>query len=844
MGKAEKNAKKRKLNRQRMKQKLAPLPSAPPPKKEEEEDDDEEEEDSDDLEYDSETGEIGDKTANGKDDESEEDDDDDDESDSDSDDDAVASKTLKISKHKRDMEKLKQADPEFFKYLESADKDLLDFEASDEEDLEGEEEEEDEDEEDEGEEEGEKEKEGKKKGKTKPDEEKMEVASDESDVEAAPIKEEEEKASKKSRGGLKVTPKMVSEWSQRLRQDPSLGTLKKLIGAFRCAVQQAGSQREEEKVKQSAYVVEGSAVFNAIVRACLLDVRPALHVILKLPSEKTMEKKDMIPSESSFWMRVQKDVRLYLIGLMQLLQEMAESSIVGVVLKHIHQMVPYIICFPKIARAATRRLVKLWSQEEETVRVLAFLSILKTVHRLQDKLLDIVIKSMYVAFVRNTKFTSPSTLPLINFMQHSLVELLLLNPVVAYQQAFVYIRQLAIHLRNAVTVHKKETVQTVYNWQFIHSLHLWCRMLAAAGPNNATLKPLIYPLTQVAFGVMKLNPSVRFLPLRFHCIRALNILGEATNTYIPLLSPTIDVFSLVNFTKPFPSTSVKPLNFACMLKLSKKQLKERSMQDGAIDQIYDMIVEHCGALSHSISFPEMVIPAVVRLKKFLKTTSSSRFIKLVKQMLALIQENSTFIETKRKSATFGIGDLDAVERWETDIKQRGTPLSKYLETYKVKRIEELRLADASRDQQEKEKKEKEGKKKEKKKGKKRKREDEDEEEEEEDEDDEDMVDLTEEDFANAGSDSDEDREEGDGDDGDEEEEEDDDDDDFDEEEFKGELSKKKLSKAELKKLKAKKDVVEDLIWARVTKRLQEMERRMRKRRMTLKRRNSLDSIAL
>jgi len=540
----------------------------------------------------------------------------------------------------------------------------------------------------------------------------------------------------------------------------------------------------------------------------LIDVRPALHVILKLPSEKTMEKKDMMPSESSFWMRVQKDVRLYLIGLMQLLQEMAESSIVGVVLKHVHQMVPYIICFPKIARAAARRLVKLWSQEEETVRVLAFLSILKTVHRLQDKLLDIVIKSMYVAFVRNTKFTSPSTLPLINFMQHSLVELLLLNPVVAYQQAFVYIRQLAIHLRNAVTVHKKETVQTVYNWQFIHSLHLWCRMLAAAGPNNATLKPLIYPLTQVAFGVMKLNPSVRFLPLRFHCIRALNILGEATNTYIPLLSPTIDVFTLVNFTKPFPSTSVKPLNFACMLKLSKKQLKERSLQDGAIDQIYDMIVEHCGALSHSISFPEMVIPAVVRMKKFLKTTSASRFIKLVKQMLTLIQENSTFIETKRKSVTFGIGDLAAVERWEADVKDRGTPLSKYLETYKVKRIEELRLADASRDQQEKEKggeddsKKKKGA--EKKKGKKRKREDEDDEE--EDDDDEDLVDLTEEDFANAGSDSDED---GEGDDDDDVDEEDDEDDDFDEEEFKGELKKKKLSKAELKKLKAKKDVVED-----------------------------------
>jgi len=779
-----------------MKSNGEPLPSSRPPvKSPEEEVVEEDEEDSDAFEFDSETGEIGGKAPTKQDNSASESDSDDDDDDASLD--TLGGGTLKMSRHKRDMEKLKESDPEFFKYLESADKDLLDFEASDEEDLEAEEDEEemggdDEDKDDDDD-----------KIHKPPD--KLEVASDESDAEEIPSKGEQEKT-KEARGGIKVTQRMISTWSSKLREETSLGSLRKLIGAFRCAVQQCGTKKDEEKVKQTAYIVEGSAIFNAVIRACLLDIRPALHAILKLPSEKTMEKKDMLPSESSFWMRVQKEVRLYLISLMQLLQEMAESSIVSVILKHVHQMVPYIICFPKVARAASRRLVKLWSQEEETVRVLAFLSILKTVHRLQDKLLDIVIKSMYVAFVRNTKFTSPSTLPLINFMQHSLVELLLLNPVVAYQQAFVYIRQMAIHLRNAVTVHKKETIQTVYNWQFIHSLHLWCRMLASAGPNNATLKPLIYPLTQVAFGVMKLNPSVKFLPLRFHCIRALNILGEATNTYIPLLSPTIDVLTLVNFTKPFPSTSVKPLNFACMLKLSKKQLKERSLQDGAIDQVYDMIVEHCGSLSHSISFPELVIPAVVSMKRFLKTTSASRFIKLVKQMLSLIQENSSFIEAKRKSVSFGISDLAAVERWEADQREKGTPLQRYLETYKVKRIEELRMADASRDQEEKERTRK--RKEEEKKGmtKKRKREEDEDEGEvddddyEDDEDNGDMVDLTEEDFANAGSGSDE---------GEEEDEDEEKDDDFNEEEFKGELKNKKLSKSELKKLKAQKDVVEE-----------------------------------
>merc|ERR1739838_301108 len=36
---------------------------------------------------------------------------------------------------------------------------------------------------------------------------------------------------------------------------------------------------------------------------------------------------------------------------------------------------------------------------------------------------------------------------------------------------------------------------------------------------------------------------------------------------------------------------------------------------------------------------------------------------------------------------------------EADLKEKGTPLKKYLDTYKVKRVEELRMADATRDRE-------------------------------------------------------------------------------------------------------------------------------------------------
>lgn len=50
---------------------------------------------------------------------------------------------------------------------------------------------------------------------------------------------------------------------------------------------------------------------------------------------------------------------------------------------------------------------------------------------------------------------SPKTKPVIAFMQNSLVEIFSLDEQLSYQYGFVYIRQLAIHLRNAILQKKK-----------------------------------------------------------------------------------------------------------------------------------------------------------------------------------------------------------------------------------------------------------------------------------------------------------------------------------------------------------------------------------------------------
>lgn len=207
-------------------------------------------------------------------------------------------------------------------------------------------------------------------------------------------------------------------------------------------------------------------------------------------------------------------------------------------------MLPMIVSYSSVVKQVFKKLINLWGIADETVRVVAFLCIVRLINNEQQNNLDMILKSMYMTYVQNSKFVSPSTLPMINFMRRSLVEMYSIDLNVSYQHVFMYIRQLAIHLRNAITVKKKENTQAVYNWQYVNSLKLWGNLLGV-NSNKSQLQPLIYPFVQVCLGTINLIPTVQYYPLRFHLTELLIEFSNSTQVFIPIMPFLLEVSTIL-----------------------------------------------------------------------------------------------------------------------------------------------------------------------------------------------------------------------------------------------------------------------------------------------------------
>lgn len=494
----------------------------------------------------------------------------------------------------------------------------------------------------------------------------LDVASDESDF------EDENNTTRKENS---ITLKLLKQWQSELAQDRvPLETIKNVVLALNSTLLTLAGETD---ASVTAYQVEGAAAFNGVVQLCVLHLEPAIRRFLGLHQKTALQ-----PHKCKKWNKIKSSLRGYFTDVTKLLEQVSSTNILIVLLKHIHQSIPMITSFTSLLKPILKRLVSIWSTGEETVRVLAFLCILRITRSQQMTVLSTVLKAMYLSYVRNSKFVSPNTMPAINFMRRSLSEMFALDLSVSYQHVFLYIRQLAIHLRNAMTLKKKESYQAVYNWQFINSIRLWSELLATTS-DKVQLQPLIYPLVSIITGTIKLIPTAQYFPLRFHCIRALIQLSKETRTFIPVMPFILEVLKSNSFNQRHSKVSMKPLSFTCILRLNQNQLQENGFRDEVVENIVGCILEYMAQESHTISYPDLAVPAIIQLKHYLKhgKNINANYRSKLKLLVDKMVENSKYVASEREKFTFELRDAASIGAWETQLRNKGTPLLTYYENW-------------------------------------------------------------------------------------------------------------------------------------------------------------------
>ena len=296
-------------------------------------------------------------------------------------------------------------------------------------------------------------------------------------------------------------------------------------------------------------------------------------------------------------------------------------------------------------------------------------------------------------------------------MKNSAAELWGIDAGVGYATGFTFIRQLAIHLRSSITNNQQESYKTVYNWQYVHSLDFWSCVLSehcspvkeAENGKESELRPLIYPTVQVTLGAMRLIPTSTYFPLRFHLMRSLLRLSRATGTYIPLASALLEVLNSNEMKKaPKPST-LKGLDFASNYKAQKTYLRTRVYQDGVGEQVAELLSEFFVLWSTNIAFPELALPVVVMLKRWLKDvsnkTSGNKNNKVNSAFVLLLQKieaNAKFIEQHRAKVEFAPNNRAGVDNFLKGTEWEKTPLGAFVFGQRKQREEKAKLLEEGR----------------------------------------------------------------------------------------------------------------------------------------------------
>ncbi|KAJ5361577.1 hypothetical protein N7541_002421 [Penicillium brevicompactum] len=584
--------------------------------------------------------------------------------------------------HKDQLESLKEKDPEFYKYLKENDSELLEF----------------------GEQGDLSEVDALSESEAPEDDEPAKKKSKKSKKAEAEEEEEDTKVDT-------LTIAMVKKWQKLMEEQNSIRALRQVVLAFRAAAYVNDPDAPDQK-----YTISDKNVYHQVLVTALTHVPKVLAH--HLPVKESASGKIRVSLDSKKFKTLTPLIKSHTASVHQLLINLTDASTLKMTLASIEPMLPYLLQFRKVLKTLVKIVVGIWADvaTADATRITGFLLLRRLMVLGDAGIKETVLKATYEGVVKGSRNTTVHTLAGVNLMKNSAAEIWGIDQNVSYTAGFSFIRQLAMHLRKSITNTTKDSYKAIYNWQYVHSLDFWSRVLsqhcdglveAQAGKESA-LRPLIYPVVQITLGAMRLIPTATYFPLRFQMTRALLRISRATGTYIPLSSSLLEVLTSAEMRKHPKSSTLRPLDFNTAIRAPKSYLRSRTYQDGVGEQVAELLSEFFVLWSKHIAFPELSVPVVVSLKRWLKQVSArsggNKNAKINQMILLIVQKveaNARWIEERRINVSYAPRHRSEVEGFLKDVDWETTPIGAFVKTQRKLREERAAVLEEGRIEEEK-----------------------------------------------------------------------------------------------------------------------------------------------
>lgn len=233
----------------------------------------------------------------------------------------------------------------------------------------------------------------------------------------------------------------------------------------------------------------------------------------------------------------------------------------------------------------------------------------------------------------------------VDLLQKRIMKLMKCDFAVSEGVIITKMRELEGKLRLFEDFSSKEPIESVVNWQYLHTISL-CGM--ALSYIRKPTERYMDQWLQIVFSALKITYEFRFSPWQLHLTQVLIQVETASKTYFPgVSSALLSLLASANLHKRLKPSETS-VDLRPVLEAKQSQTISQSFREALIREICSSLMRHLAVCAQNPSFPELSLPIrEVLTLEAPKLPSSSQSV--LTKALKTLTEASTWAETRRQT---------------------------------------------------------------------------------------------------------------------------------------------------------------------------------------------------